>query len=466
MIMQDEWEVQDELQVITVDIMNEDRWIATLTCDFDTTFDNLHYMICDQIHLHAQSFYRFYLPKLRLSLRDIPRSKDVDSSQQLLMFLTVGDDCYYQNHNQRLRLKIRSIGKAIEAINLERDMRRAYAALAETVRKSSYMKRNRIQRENLTLLYGLASDLLQNQVQRVLPDQSTLVFNLKGNHLISFCVVTQAKDQIEFFFFPDQESFSCYVMARQDAYLPGIHREKYKDGMTMVFSRKPLKESEVTRPYNSQMYVEHSCYVYFYDVKRGYEIDIVNNTQAKELMRYLVALQKALVKIKAFHTDFFDPKSSLYIGYNPHTKKTLLQKGPKAVIQLNDFLYENADNIAKLQQFRHTIETVELDYFLFVRQPVKNKDERAGYLVEGVCIGNHTRRVRSDAFENNEQIAHMMLDLLLDMIEAIGLPQRILVRDRCVYSYVHDFCTKLSIEVAIYARLPKVDAFHQSRLKK
>ncbi len=464
--MQDELEVKDDLQEITIDVMNEDRWIASLSCDFETTFAELHYEICERIHLHPESFYRFYLPKLRISMRDIPRSKDLSSDEQLLMFLTVGDDCYYQNQNQRVRLKIRSIGEAIEKINIERDMRRAYASLAETVIKNTYMKRNRVQRDNLTLLYGLASDLLQNQVQRVLPDQSTLVFNLKGNHLIAFCVVTQARDQIEYFFFPDQKSFSCYVLARQDPYLPNMHREKYKDGMTMVFSRKPLKESETTKPYNSQMYVEHSCYVYFYDVKRGYDIDVVNNAQAKELMRYLVALQKALVKIKAFRMDFFDTNSSLYIGYNPHTKKTLLQKGPKAVLALNDLPYENQENIAKLQCYRHTIENVELDYFLFVRQPIKNKDERGRYLVEGVCVGNKARRVRSDTFENNEQIAHMMQDLLLDMIEIIGLPQRVLVRDRCVYSYIHDFCARLSIEVAIYARLPKVDAFHHSRLKK
>lgn len=464
--MQEELEVKDELQEITIDIMNEDRWIASLTCDFETTFTELHYDICETIHLHPESFFRFYLPKLRISLRDLPRSKDLSSEESLLMFLTVGDDCYYQNQNQRVRLKVRSIGEAIEKINIERDMRRAYASLAETVMKNTYMKRNRVQRDNLTLLYGLASDLLQNQVQRVLPDQATLVFNLKGNHLICFCVVTQLRDQIEYFFFPDQKSFSSYVMARQDPYLPNMHREKYKDGMTMVFSRNPLKESEVTKPYNSQMYVEHSCYVYFYDVKRGYDIDVVNNTQAKELMRYLVALQKALVKIKAFRMDFIDANSSLYIGYNPHTKKTLLQKGPKAVTALDDVPYENEENIAKLQSYRHTIETVELDYFLFVRQPIKNKDERGRYLVEGVCVGNKVRRLRSDTFENNEQIAHMMVDLLLDMIELIGLPQRILVRDRCVYSYIHDFCAQIGIEIAIYARLPKVDAFHQSRLKK
>ena len=119
-----------------------------------------------------------------------------------------------------------------------------------------------------------------------------------------------------------------------------------------------------------------------------------------------------------------------------------------------------------LQRFKKTVEILELDYFLCVRQPSKHKDERVRYVVEGIVIGKAGRRMRSEPYESDGKIADMMVDLLLDMMEISGLPQQVLVRERSVYSYVHDFCKQLGIEVAIYARLPKVDAFHQTRIKK
>lgn len=464
--MQEDLDVQSALHEIELDVLNEDRLIASIACRFEATFSDLHYVICQKIHLHPKSLYRFYIPRMHMSFRSIPRSKDLSSDKRLLSILTVGDDLYYQNNNQKLRLKIRGIGEEIDKINIERDLRRAYVALEDTVAKNTYVRKNHVQRENLTLLYGLASDLLQKQIHRLLADQTSLVFNLKGNHLIAYCLVTQTRDQIEYFFFPDQKSFSRYLMVKQDAYISNIHKEKYKDGFAMVLSKKQLKETELTKPYNSQMYVEHSCYTYFYDVQRGYEVDVVNNTQAKEFMRYLVALQKALAKIKTFQLEFVNTKVSLYIGYNPHTKSTLLQSGPKPFVALTDVSYTNYENIEKLQLFTRTIDTLELDYFLCMKKPLAYKDERARYLVEGVCMGRDFRRVKSEGYDGEEQISHMMIDLLLDAIEASGLPQKVLVRERAVYAQIHDFCDQLGIIVEVYARLPKIDAFHQMRIKK
>lgn len=457
--------IQDELQVINIDVLNDDRLITTLSCDYETNFHELHGMLCETLRLHPQTLYRFYLPKLKVSLRSLPRSKDDSGAKRLLSLLTVGDDIVYQNGNRRLRLMVRSIGRAIEGSSIERDIRKVYASLEGNVDKNAYKKRNRIQRDNLTLLYSLASELLSQQIIGRLNDQASLVFNLKGNNLLSYCHITQTRDRVEYFFFPDRERFSRYVMVRQDINVAMMHKDKYKDGMAMVFSKQPLKETDFTKPYNAQMYVEHACYVYFYDVKRGYEVDTISAAQTKELMRYLVALQKALVKLQNSPAQN-NPNVSLYIGYNPHTKQTLLQYGPKPLIHLNDVFYDNQANIQLLQRFKKTVEIIELDYFLCVRQPTKNKDERARYVVEGITIAKAGRRMRSEPYESDQKIADMMIDLLLDMMELIGLPQQVLVRERSVYSYVHDFCKQLGISVAIYARLPKVDAFHQARIKK
>lgn len=464
--MQDELDIQSELHEIDIDLCNEDQLVLTLSCSFETTFAELHYLICQKVHLHPKSAYRFYIPKLQLSLRTIPRSKDFQSNKRLLSLLDIQDDFYYQNRNQRLRLRVRSIGEQIDKIHIERDMRRAYASLQTTLLQNTRLKRNRIQRENLTLLYGLANDLLQNQVQRLLNDQTSLVFNLKGNHLLSYCLITQTRDQIEYFFFPDQGSYSRYALVKQDSYIPGIHREKYKDGMAVVFSKKPLKETEMTKPFNSQMYVEHSCYVYFYDVTRGYEVDVVGNTQAKQLMRYLVALQKALIKLKTFQPDFKPQNKALYIGYNPHTKATLLQQGPKISLRLPQAAYTNIDNIVLLQQLPRSIESVELDYFMVEKQPLQHKDERYRFIVEAICIGKGNRCVRKEAYESHEQIEHLLVDVLLDMVERDGLPQKIIVREQCVHAAIQDFCKQLGMDIAIYARLPKIDAYHQARSKK
>lgn len=463
--MQADLQIPDELQVIEIDVLNDERIITSLSCDFETNFHELHTKICEAMRLHPQSLYRFYLPKLKISLRALPRSRDDSGTKRLLSLLTVGDDIVYQNHNRKLRLMVRSIGRAIEGINIERDMRKVYASLESSVTQNAYKKRNRIQRDNLTLLYGLAADLLAHSITRLFHDQASLVFNLKGNHLLSYCYISQSKDRIEYFFFPDRERFSRYVMIKQDAYLPVMHKDKYKDGMAMVFSKRQLKETDFTKPYNAQLYVEHACYAYFYDVKRGFEVDTIGANQSKELMRYLVALQKALPKLIANQSKQ-PANASLYIGYNPHTKQTLLQYGPKPLIHLNDRFYENSANLSLLAQFRKTVEVIELDYFLCMRQPTKNKDERCVYLAEGVVIGKAGRRLRSEPYENDDRLAAMMIDLLLDIMEVSGLPQQVMVRERCVYSYVHDFCKQLGIEVAIYARLPKIDAYHQSRIKK
>ena len=170
--------MQNDLHEIDIDLCNDDQLILPMSCSFETTFDELHYLICQKVHLHPRSIYRFYVPKLKLTLSTSPRCKDSRSDKRLLSLLDIGDDFYYQNRNQKLRLHIRGIGEQIDKINIERDMRRAYAALQNTVLRSTRLKRNRIQRENLTLLYGLANDLLQQQVQRLLSDQTTLVFNL------------------------------------------------------------------------------------------------------------------------------------------------------------------------------------------------------------------------------------------------------------------------------------------------
>lgn len=463
--MQDKLDIQRDLHEIDIDLCNDDQLILPLSCGFETTFDELHYLICQKVHLHPRSPYRFYIPKLRLALRTIPRSKDARSDKRLLSLLDIGDDFYYQNRNQKLRLHMRGIGEQIDKINIERDMRRAYAALQNTVLRSTRLKRNRIQRENLTLLYGLANDLLKQQVQRLLSDQTSLIFNLKGNHLMAYCLITQTRDQIEYFFFPDQESYTRYALVRQDTYLSGIHKEKYKEGMAIVFSKKQLKETEMTKPYNSQMYVEHSCYVYFYDVKRGYEVDVVNNTQAKEFMRYLVALQKALVKLKTFHLDFNNRNAALYIGYNPHTKATLLQQGPKITLRLSQREYTDIDNIVLLQQYPRSIEAMELDYIMNEKLPLAQKDERYRYLAEAICIGKSSRSKRAEAYESHEQIEQLLVDVLLDTIEKDGLPQKVIVREQCVYAAINSFCKQLGIEIAVYARLPKTDAYYQS-LKK
>lgn len=463
--MQDELDIQSDLHEIDIDLCNDDQLILPLSCSFETTFDELHYLICQKVHLHPKSAYRFYIPKLKLTLRMIPRSKDSRSNRKLLSLLDIGDDFYYLNRNQKLRLHMRSIGELIDQINIERDMRRAYAALQNTVLRSTRLKRNRIQRENLTLLYGLANDLLSQQVQRLLQDQTSLVFNLKGNHLMAYCLITQTRDQIEYFFFPDQESYTRYALVRQDTYLSGVHKEKYKDGIAVVFSKKQLKETEMTKPYNSQMYVEHSCYVYFYDVKRGYEVDVVSNNQAKELMRYLVALQKALIKLKTFHMEFNHRNAALYIGYNPHTKATLLQQGPKITLRLTQREYTDIDNIVILQQYPRFIDAFELDYMMNEKQPLQQKDERYRYMIEAICIGKSNRSKRIEAYVAHEQTEQLLIDVLLDTIEKDGLPQKVIVREQCVYAAINSFCKQLGIEIAVYARLPKTDAYYQNRKK-
>lgn len=463
--MQGDLDASTTLHEIEIDILHDTRFITNISCALETTFEDLHYLICQSIHLHPKAIYRFYIPRLHTSLRYIPRSKDMFSTKKLLSVITVGDDIYYRNQGQQLRLKIRSIGMEIDKINIERDLRRAVVALKDTVAATTYLKKSHVQRDNLTLLYGLGSDLLQKQVHRLLADQSTLVFNLKGNNLIAYCLVSVTHDAIEYFFFPNQKDFQRYLMVKQDSYLSTMHKEKYKNGMSMVMSKKPFKETDTTLPYNSQMYVEHACYVYFYDVRRGYEIDVVNNKQAKEFMRYLVALQKALTKIKTFSLEFANPNVSLYIGYNPHTKSTLLQSGTKLPPRVEDIPYGNINNITRLQQFPRTIDTLELDYFLCVKKQVEYPDERAHFMLEGVCMGREYRRVKSSTYEKDEQVDDMMVDLLLDAIEAQGIPQKVLVRERAVYAQVHDFCMQLGIQVEVYARLPKIDAFHQARIK-
>ena len=109
--MQSDLQIPDELQVIEIDVLNDERIITSLSCDFETNFHELHTKICEAMRLHPQSLYRFYLPKLKISLRALPRSRDDSGTKRLLSLLTVGDDIVYQNHNRKLRLMVRSIGR-------------------------------------------------------------------------------------------------------------------------------------------------------------------------------------------------------------------------------------------------------------------------------------------------------------------------------------------------------------------
>lgn len=464
--MQDELDVHTALHEIEIDVLNEVKTLTSVSCRIEDSFEDLHYVICQRLHLHPRNIYRFYIPRIHASLREIPRSKDMFSNKKLVSVITVGDMLYYRNGSQQLRLNVRSIGMEIEKGNMERDLRRAVVALKDTVAKTTYLKKNHILRDNLTLLYGLGSDLIQKQIHKVLADQTTMVLNLKGNNLLSYCLVSATRDQVEYFFFSKQESFQRYMLVRQDAYLSSMHKEKYKDGISFVLSKKALKESDMTSPYNSQMYVEHACYVYFYDVKRGYEVDVISNHQAKELMRYLMALQKALVKMKTFNLEFANPNVAMYIGYNPHTKATLLQSGPKIAAVIADVPYGNSEVIARLQGYPRTIDVVEVDFFLCVKKPIQYQDERHVYMLEGICMGREYRKVHSETFEKDEQVHALMVDLLLDACEDNGIPQKVLVRERAAYALVADFCKQLGIQVEVYARLPKIDAFHNARIRK
>ena len=97
--------------------------------------------------------------------------------------------------------------------------------------------------------------------------------------------------------------------------------------------------------------------------------------------------------------------------------------------------------------------------------PLQQKDERYRYLAEAICIGKNSRSMRSEAYESNEQLEQLLVDVLLDTMERDGLPQNVIVREQCVYAAINSFCKQLGIEISVYARLPKTDAYYQTRKK-
>ena len=127
--------------------------------------------------------------------------------------------------------------------------------------------------------------------------------------------------------------------------------------------------------------------------------------------------------------------------------------------------YDNVDNIVILQQYPRSIDTYELDYLMNEKQPLQQKDERYRYIIEAVCSGKNGRSKRLEAYESQEQIDQLLVDVLLDAIEKDGLPQKVIVREQCVYAAINSFCKQLGIEIAVYARLPKTDAYYQANKK-
>ena len=63
--MQEDLNLDNILQDILFDVYNEDRFIVSLSAHHECSFDNLHYIICEHLHLHPQARYRFYIPKCR-----------------------------------------------------------------------------------------------------------------------------------------------------------------------------------------------------------------------------------------------------------------------------------------------------------------------------------------------------------------------------------------------------------------
>lgn len=464
--MERELDIEKALHQIELDVHLEQRLLGSVTCSLDASFADLHYALCEQIHLPIRCSYRFYVARVHASFRYLPRSHEEIDTRKILQIASVGDDIFYRNNRQQYRLKVRSIGNEIEKMNIELNLRRAFVKLQDRMAESAYLKVNRMQRENLSLLYDLGRDLVRMNMSKLVRNQSTLVFNLKGNHLMSYCYVNISNGQIEYFFFRNLESYQHYLLVKRNLYISPLHQEKYKDGISMVFSQKPLKEYDMSKPFAKQFYVENSAYLYFYDVRRGYEVDQLDNTQAKEMMRYLVAFLGALKKIKTFTLELNPSQQAMYIGYNPHNKTALLQFGPKVALELYAYPYDKQVTLERVLTYPRTIETYELDYFLCKRKEGQESDERGAYECECIGIGKDFHNVQAHRYESEENLALRLIDIILDICEELGIPKKILVRDAIMYSYLQTFCEKTEIEMEIFARLPHIDAFQLKRQKK
>lgn len=435
------------LQMMQIDLSIDKESLCVIRALNTISFDDLHKIICHKLSITATTNYTFFLPKSDVLIRKVTRSFDESSEAKIASYVQTGDMILYRIFRSEFHVRFSSMGIVDEAQAMDAKLLITQGKIKNMMRKESVTYRNHLSNTTAKGLYQLCDRLLDYSMFHYYPDHSFLMLHVKG--MLQPIFIENQANQFLLYCFQDEESYRRFFCICKDT-LPNQSLYKYKQATVIRFAKKPLAS------FSCHHY--HDAYISFLDMQRGWEMDGITEASAKELIIILPLLLQSLQWMKDHPITFSPKREMMHIYEHGNFCKIEMQSFDTMVLPI--VAYEKLHNIQPLCEKEKLSTFLELDY-RFIRQPHKSDhQERLPYLLSVSALGPHIQSHYEHTFEKEQDIKYAFQDMLLNIIEEHGRPEKIKVKDRYVFSILEDMCHKLDMFVQIDPRLPYMESYY------
>lgn len=435
------------LQMMQIDLSIDAESLCVIRALNTITFDDLHKIICHKISVSPSTSYIFYLPKSEFTFRRVAHSFDHSAMEKIASYIQTGDTIYYRIFRYEFHLRFSSMGIVDEATAMDAKLLVTQSKIKNMIKKENMMNRNSLTRQTAHDLYQICDQLFEHSIFHYFQNQTFLMLHI--DNMLQPIYIENQQSQFLLYFFQDEESYRRFFCVYKDT-LPNHSIYKYKQATVLRFSKKPLASFKCHR------YLD--TYISFLDMRRGWEMDGIQEDVGKEMKFILPIVQQSLIWLQEHPIRPLTKFEMLHIYGQQNQVKIEIKKMDAMVIPVVP--YDKPQNIEPLLEMKKIDTHLEMDY-RFVRQPYKGaKNERLPYLLNVSALGPHIQSHFEHTFEKETDIRHAFQDMLINIIEENGKPNMIKVKDRYIFSILDDLCSQLQIFIQIEPRLPYIDAYY------
>lgn len=204
-------------------------------------------------------------------------------------------------------------------------------------------------------------------------------------------------------------------------------------------------------------------WIYFHSSKRGYAPYMLDQDEVilqTEVFENLYMSLKAYI-FEGLEVDF-DEHFTLLRSYNPEDDLWINQEAvikilPKMYIkpQLTDEIF-----IANLKRAKQLKETWEID-IAYLNSIIKDKEYDRPIELRVCVLFDKARKmiINEEMLDPLKDQVQSVFNVLLEPMQALGRPSKIMVRDKYMFYILEDLCERINVKLEIKEKLPSIDKF-------
>ena len=337
--------------------------------------------------------------------------------------------------------------------------------------KGRGVKMTKEEKKDWQILYELGEQILNLKPWKVLWDSNLCYFKDKDTHEeYYFCTMGHNKEFRGVSVYTKEQFKSYYEIAF--AKYPSLLMLNYQECVTCTYC-----EEEEVIPRNIEIINELGLnfkkdWISFEAFKKGYFPSAIDHEQVKMLNRVLphyLELVKDYIKNK-IHAEFNEGK--LYTRtFNKESKEYENKiddlKPYKVTYSFHNLPFKMVQNIQKCRKRNYTL---EVDFLNFLGIHIKEFEEDNGIVrcPVGKFIADHGGFIfycqidDIKKYKNKEEYVMNFFAELLKVFKEVGLPSKILVRDRETLSYINEIVEIIGCEVEISPKLFGIDHIYEA----